>query len=149
MAGTPIIVNVTGGLQDQCGFKYKNKFVTHKDYLEIKSFHDDKKWKDNPDLTWGDWVKPVWPATRSLQGSIPTPYIYDDRCRFDDVADRIKEFYDMGPEKRQACGLNGHQFVMDKDVMMSVKAMSDNFIEQMDKAFEMWKPRKQFNLFKV
>jgi hypothetical protein len=55
----------------------------------------------------------------------------------------------MGPEKRQACGLNGHQFVMDKDVMMSVKAMSDNFIEQMDKAFEMWKPRKQFNLFKV
>lgn len=27
MAGTPIIVNVTGGLQDQCGFKYKNKFV--------------------------------------------------------------------------------------------------------------------------
>ena len=149
MAGTPIIVNVTGGLQDQCGFKYKNKFVTHKDYLEIKSFHDDKKWKDNPDLTWGDWVKPVWPATRSLQGSIPTPYIFDDRCRFDDAADRIKEFYDMGPEKRQSCGLNGHEFVMDKDVMMSVKAMSDNFIKQMDKAFEMWKPRKQFSLFKV
>ena len=149
MAGTPIIVNVTGGLQDQCGFKYKNKFVTHKDYLEIKSFHDDKKWKDNPDLTWGDWVKPVWPATRSLQGSIPTPYIFDDRCRFDDAAERIKEFYDMGPEKRQSCGLNGHEFVMDKDVMMSVKAMSDNFIKQMDKAFEMWKPRKQFSLFKV
>jgi len=68
MAGTPIIVNVTGGLQDQCGFKLKNKFVTYHDYKEIKSFHDDKKWKDNPDLTWGDWVKPVWPSTRSLQG---------------------------------------------------------------------------------
>ena len=26
MAGTSIIVNVTGGLQDQCGFKYKDKF---------------------------------------------------------------------------------------------------------------------------
>ena len=24
MAGTPIIVNVTGGLQDQCGFKKKS-----------------------------------------------------------------------------------------------------------------------------
>ena len=64
MCGTPIIVNVTGGLQDQCGFKLNDKFVTYKDYDEIKSFHDDRKWKDHPDLTWGDWVKPVWPSNR-------------------------------------------------------------------------------------
>ena len=54
MAGTPIIVNVTGGLQDQCGFRLNDKFVTYKDYDEIKSFHDDRKWKDNEDLTWGN-----------------------------------------------------------------------------------------------
>ena len=29
MAGTPIIVNITGGLQDQCGFKYKGKYLTY------------------------------------------------------------------------------------------------------------------------
>ena len=29
MAGTPIVVNVTGGLQDQCGFKTnKGKYLT-------------------------------------------------------------------------------------------------------------------------
>ena len=56
MAGTPITVNVTGGLQDQVGFKLNDKFVTYEDYDEIKSFHDDRKWKDNPDLTWGDCV---------------------------------------------------------------------------------------------
>ena len=39
MAGTPIIVNVTGGLQDQCGFRLKDKFLTHEDYSEIKSLH--------------------------------------------------------------------------------------------------------------
>jgi len=149
MAGTPIIVNVTGGLQDQCGFKLKNKFVTYHDYKEIKSFHDDKKWKDNPDLTWGDWVKPVWPSTRSLQGSIPTPYIFDDRCRFDDVADRIKEWYDIPKEERVKRGLNGHEFVMSEESMLSVTSMSNNFINHMDKAFEMWKPRKPFSLFKV
>jgi len=149
MAGTPIIVNVTGGLQDQCGFKLKNKFVTYQDYKEIKSFHDDKKWKDNPDLTWGDWVKPVWPSTRSLQGSIPTPYIFDDRCRFDDVADKIKEWYDIPKEERVKRGLNGHEFVMSEESMLSVTSMSNNFINHMDKAFEMWKPRKPFSLFKV
>ncbi|SVE25606.1 uncharacterized protein METZ01_LOCUS478460, partial [marine metagenome] len=67
MAGTPIIVNVTGGLQDQCGFKLKGKHVTHEDYDEIHSLHDDRKWKDNPDLTHGEWVKPVWPSNRSVQ----------------------------------------------------------------------------------
>ncbi len=149
MAGTPIIVNITGGLQDQCGFKLKNKFVTYQDYKEIKSFHDDKKWKDNPDLTWGDWVKPVWPSTRSLQGSIPTPYIFDDRCRFDDVADKIKEWYDTPKEERVKRGLNGHEFVMSEESMLSVTSMSNNFINHMDKAFEMWKPRKPFSLFKV
>ena len=94
MAGTPIIVNVTGGLQDQCGFKIDGKFVTYKDYDEIKSFHDDRKWKDNSSLTWGDWVKPIWPSNRSLAGSIPTPYIFDDRCRFDDAGQAIKDWYD-------------------------------------------------------
>ena len=101
MAGTPIIVNVTGGLQDQCGFKlkdgldnaYSEEYLSD-DYSEIKSLHDDRKWKDNPDLTWGEWVKPVWPSNRALVGSIPTPYIFDDRCRFDDVADKMKEWYD-------------------------------------------------------
>ena len=129
MAGTPIVVNVTGGLQDQCGFKLNDKFVTYKDYDEIKSFHDDRKWKDNQDLTWGNWVKPIWPSNRSLQGSIPTPYIFDDRCRFDDVSENIKEWYDMDKEKRDECGKLGHEFVMGDDSMMSAKNMSQNFID--------------------
>ena len=148
-AGTPIIVNVTGGMQDQVGFKIKDKLVTAEDYKEIKSFHDDRKWKDNPDLTWGEWAKPVWPSTRALMGSIPTPYIFDDRCRWDDVADRIKEWYDMGVEKRNACGLKGNEFVKSDEVMITSKAMSQNFIDHMDRAFEEWKPRKPFSIFKT
>ena len=149
MAGTPIIVNVTGGLQDQCGFKLNGKLVTHEDYTEIKSFHDDRKWKDNSDLTWGDWVKPVWPSNRSLAGSLPTPYIFDDRCRFDDVAIAIKEWYDMGAEKRAECGMKGHEFVLSDESMMSSTAMSQNFIDQMNTAFDKWTPRKRYSIYKA
>tara|TARA_B100002019_G_scaffold244937_2_gene222125 strand:+ start:1237 stop:2616 length:1380 start_codon:yes stop_codon:yes gene_type:complete len=149
MAGTPIIVNVTGGLQDQCGFKIDGKFVTYKEYDEIKSFHDDRKWKENPSLTWGDWVKPIWPSNRSLAGSIPTPYIFDDRCRFDDAGQAIKDWYDEGKEKRKEYGMKGHDFVMSDQSMMSGTAMSENFIKQMDTAFDKWKSRKRFSIFKA
>ena len=37
MSGTPIVVNVTGGLQDQCGFKFRNHFLTYKDYGKLES----------------------------------------------------------------------------------------------------------------
>ena len=149
MAGTPIIVNITGGLQDQCGFKLKGKHVTAEDYDEIKSFHDDRKWKDHPDLTWGEWVKPVWPSNRALVGSIPTPYIFDDRCRFDDAGQAIKEWHDMDSDERRQCGMKGHEFVNKDDIMMSSKKMCQNFIDHMDKGFEMWKPRKRYSIFKA
>jgi len=149
MAGTPITVNVTGGLQDQCGFKYKGKFLTHDDYNWVKSLHDDRKWANNEDLTWGEWVKPVWPSNRSMVGSIPTPYIFDDRCRFDDVAQAIKDWYDEGPDKRQEYGKRGYEFVTGDFSMMTAKAMSQNFIDHMETAFEKWTPRKRYSIFKA
>jgi glycosyltransferase involved in cell wall biosynthesis len=88
--GTPIIVNVTGGLQDQCGFKKDGEFLTPEDYIELGSNHLGT-YKDH-----GEWVKPVYPASRSLQGSPPTPYIWDDRCNPEDVAPLLRDFYDMG-----------------------------------------------------
>ena len=148
ITGKPIIVNVTGGLQDQCGFKLNNKYLTEKDYLEIKSLHDDRKWANNSDLTWGEWVKPVWPSNRALMGSIPTPYIFDDRCRFDDVAEKVKEWYDMGKDKRDICGLAGREYVMNNESMMTSTAMCQNFIDHMDNGFKMWKPRKRYSIFK-
>ena len=149
MAGTPFIVNVTGGMQDQCGFKLKGKHVTHEDYDEIHSLHDDRKWKDNPDLTHGEWVKPVWPSNRSLQGSIPTPYIFDDRCRWDDVADRFKEWYDTPKEERKEAGQKGREWMLQDEIGMSCTNMCNRFIKDMDTAFEKWTPRKRFTLYKA
>tara|TARA_B100000214_G_scaffold366744_1_gene336077 strand:- start:256 stop:1668 length:1413 start_codon:yes stop_codon:yes gene_type:complete len=149
MAGTPIIVNVTGGLQDQCGFALNGKELTPEDYDEIHSLHDDRKWKDNPDLTHGEWVKPVWPSNRSMQGSIPTPYIFDDRCRWDDVADRLKEWYDTPKEERKEAGLKGREWMLREEVGMSCKHMCDRFIHDMEQAWDKWTPRKRFTLYKA
>ena len=159
MAGTPIIVNVTGGLQDQCGFKLKKynsdntgfseELLTADDYTEIQSLHDWRKWENNDDLTHGEWVKPVWPKTRALQGSPPTPYIFDDRADWVDVSEKIYDWYQMDSDDRRACGEKGREFVMNEEVGMSGEQMSKNFIRDMDKAFEMWKPRKRYSIFKA
>ena len=100
------------------------------------------QWKDNPDLTHGEWVKPVWPKTRSLMGSVPTPYIMDDRCDWEDAGEAIKYWYDMGKEKRNECGMKGHEFVMSDESMMSAEWMCKNFTDHMNKAWEKWTPRK-------
>ena len=149
MAGTPMIVNVTGGLQDQCGFELNGKHVGYEDYREIVSFHDRDKWEHNADLTWGEWCKPVWPACRSLQGSIPTPYIFDDRPRWEDVAVRFREWYETPSDDRRKFGLKGREWMLKDEVGMSAKNMCNRFIDHMETAWKKWKPRKRFTMYQA
>ena len=149
MSGTPIIVNVTGGLQDQCGFKYNGEHITYQDYKDIHSLHDWRKWQDNMLLTHGEWVKPIWPKTRTLAGSPPTPYIFDDRADWVDAADAIQYWYDLGQEKREEYGKLGHEFVCGDESMQSARWMCKNFEDHMNTAFKKWTPREKFEVFKV
>ena len=149
MCGTPIIVNVTGGMQDQCGFKLKDKHITYQDYKDIHSLHNWRDWEHNKDLTHGEWVKPVWPKTRTLAGSPPTPYIFDDRADWVEVADKIQEWYDMSKEDREECGFKGHEFVCGDESMMSARAMCGLFIDHMETAFEKWTPKERYEVYKV
>lgn len=135
MAGTPIIVNVTGGLQDQCGFKYEAD-----DYIKIGTLHKTK------DAAHGDWVVPVWPAAINLNGSVPTPYIFDDRINHEDVVEAIKTVYNWGPKKRKERGKKGREF-MKKE--LSSKVMSDAMIKGIEQTIENFKPRKRYNLYKI
>jgi glycosyltransferase involved in cell wall biosynthesis len=146
MAGTPIIVTITGGLQDQCGFREKGngKLLTADDYVEIGSLHD--KHKKNTHV-WGDWVKPIWPV-RSTTGSVPTPYIFDDRVDFEDVTPLIMDWYKMPKEDREAAGLKGRKHFLGEG-KLSREAMCDALIEGMEGAFENWKPREKFKLIEL
>ena len=140
--GTPIIVNVTGGLQDQCGFRDDDgNLLTPEDYVELGSNHRGEY------KTHGEWVKPVWPTSISLQGSPPTPYIWDDRCEPQDAAERLREFYDMGRKERKRLGSIGTKFF--RENQMTAVAMADNFISSMNTAFDNWKPREKYNMVSV
>ena len=139
---TPIIVNVTGGLQDQCGFRNEDgELLTPDDYIELGSNHLGK-YKNH-----GEWVKPVYPTNRSLQGSPPTPYIWDDRCQSEDVAPLFREFYDMGRKERKRLGALGAEFC--KENQMTSEEMGQNFIKSMNGAFENWKPKSRYTMEKV
>ena len=142
---TPIIVNVTGGLQDQCGFKKEDgSYITVDDYTTEWGSNHDGRYKEC-----GEWAKPVFPSSISLVGSIPTPYIFDDRCRWDDAADKIKEWYDVGDEERKRCGELGREYAFSEKAGMTAEMMCQNFIDKMDTAFDKWTPRNRYEIVKV
>ena len=145
MSGTPIVVNVTGGLQDQCGFKKEDgSYLTVDDYTDEFQSNHRGRYKEH-----GDWVYTVFPSNISLQGSPPTPYIYDDRCNSEDAAEGLKYFYDMSEEERKECGEKGMEFVQTDEIGMSAENMCKRFTKDMNTTFEKWKPRKRYTLYKA
>ncbi len=146
-AGTPIVVNVTGGLQDQCNFTIDGKYITAEEYIELGSLHNKKELPHN--LSWGSWVNPIWPTNRSLQGSPATPYIFDDRCSYEDAAKALRQWYDTMPERRRECGLEGSEWMKGSEANMSAKSMGNRFIECIDDCFKNWKPKNELVLWKI
>lgn len=140
MSGKMILNNVTGGLQDQVRFEdEKGKWWLPTE--EIPSNHHGMLKKH------GEWALTVFPKTRSMVGSIPTPYILDDRCNFEDVTLKLREAYDMGEKERIRRGLLGRKWVIGNESMMSSKKMGENFIKNVDNLMNVWKPKKTFKLY--
>jgi glycosyltransferase involved in cell wall biosynthesis len=144
MAGTPIIVNVTGGMQDQCGFEMDGKYLTAEDYVKIGSLNDKKQYENTKH---GDWVKPIWPV-RSTTGSVPTPYIFDDRIDFTDITPLIMEWYNTPKKDRDIAAQTGREWMLG-DGLLSREAMCNALVEGMEGAFENWKPKQKFKLIEL
>jgi glycosyltransferase involved in cell wall biosynthesis len=81
-SGTPIIVNMTGGLQEQ---------VT-----------DGENW-------FGIGLEP---ASKAVIGSQNIPWIYEDRLDGKAVTQAMEDIYSMSKEEREAMGLKGRAHVM-------------------------------------
>ncbi len=142
LAGTPIIANVTGGMQDQMGFEDENgKWFTPTS--EIPSNHTGKYKKH------GKWALPVFPSNRSLQGSIKTPYIWDDRCNPEDATTSIQQLYNIGREDRKQLGLKGREWVISEEVGFTSTHMSNRFIKAVDQLFNTWIPREEFEIIDI
>jgi glycosyltransferase involved in cell wall biosynthesis len=145
ICGKPIIATVTGGMQDQMRFEDENgewiKFTE-----EFGSNHRGKYRKH------GKWAYPVFPSNLSLVGSVPTPYIFDDRAEPFDIAASIAELYATkmyGPEEYEEQCKAAHEWVTSDESMMTARKMSENVIDAIDETFEKFQPRYQFELMKV
>ena len=139
LTGTPIIANVTGGMQDQMRFEDENGewFTPTPD---LPSNHTGKYKKH------GEWAFPVYPTSRSLQGSPQTPYIWDDRCTAEDAWIRIKEVYNLGHEKRTEIGMKGREWALSDEAGFTSTKMSNKIIDAVDELFDTWEPREKFEL---
>jgi len=80
---TPIIVNMTGGLQEQ---------VT-----------DGEKW-------FGIGLEP---SSKAIIGSQDVPYIYEDRLNGDHVIEALEKFINLSKEEREEMGKQGRKHVLD------------------------------------
>ena len=145
ICGKPIIATVTGGMQDQMRFEDEDgnwiKFTE-----EFGSNHRGKYKKH------GKWAYPVFPSNLSIVGSIPTPYIFDDRAEPFDIAAQITALYDTKmtmPEEYAAECKAAHEWVHSDEAMMTAKHMADNIIEGIDATFAKFQPRHRFELIQV
>lgn len=112
---TPIIVTMTGGLQEQ---------VT-----------DGESW-------FGIGIEP---ASKSIIGSQDVPYIYEDRISKKDFIDSMMSFYNLTQEERDALGSAGRKHVEENYGLEKYGETWDKVLTDfMDKAGS-WENRKNYN----
>jgi glycosyltransferase involved in cell wall biosynthesis len=145
MAGTPILANVTGGMQDQ--MRFEDADGNWIKFTEAFGSNHLGKYKKH-----GKFAFPVFPRNISLIGSPPTPYIFDDRCDFRDVASQLLDAYALKMEdanEYNKLGEAAREWVTSDEAMMTAANMSKNVIDGIDETFETWNPRSLFNLIKI
>jgi glycosyltransferase involved in cell wall biosynthesis len=141
LSGVPIIANVTGGMQDQM------RFVDS----EGKWFTPDENVPSNHMKTHqehGEWAFPVFPGAISCQGSVPTPYIYDDRCSPLEASHAMKALYDTSKEERKRIGLKGREWATGDEAGFTSEIMGKRISDAMDKLFNTWEPRFHYEFLK-
>ena len=111
---TPIIVNMTGGLQEQ---------VT-----------DGENW-------FGIGLEP---SSKAIIGSQEVPYIYEDRLNKDDFVDALVKFYNLTPEEREAMGKAGAEYVKKNYSFPNFAAQWERIIGDVYDTCGSWETRKNY-----
>ena len=142
LCGKPIIANTTGGMQDQMRFEFEDGTWIDFD-ADFPSNHRGTYKKH------GKWAFPVYPTSRSIVGSPPTPYIFDDRCEPEDASQRILEIYNMSEEERQERGLAGREWALSNEAGFTSEQQGQRVINAFKELFSTWSPREKFEFISV
>jgi len=139
LTGTPFIANTTGGMQDQMRFEDENG-KWFEPSADVPSNHRGTFKKH------GEWAFPVYPTSRSIQGSPPTPYIYDDRCKWEDATERLIEVYNLSPEERKSRGIKGREWAIGDEAGFTAKHQANRVMEAFTELFKTWEPREKYEI---
>ena len=113
--GTPIIVNMTGGLQEQ---------VTNgKDWFGIG----------------------ILPSSKSIIGSQDVPYIYEDRIDKAQFHSALSKIYNIPASERRKMGLMGKKHVEENYSFKGFNESWVNFIDKIVEEGGSWETRKNYN----
>ena len=113
-SGVPIIVNMTGGLQEQ---------VT-----------DGENW-------FGIGLEPV---SKCIIGSQEVPYIHEDRLNKEDFLDALRTMYNMSPEERQALGAAGREHVIKNYNFENFNKSWIELMDHVYEKYGSWSNRKHY-----
>ena len=117
--GTPIIVTMTGGLQEQ---------VTNgEDWFGIG----------------------LEPASKALIGCQQVPYIYEDRVSEKDFIDALTKMYEMDPEERSKLGKDGRKHVIDNYSFDKYQSGWVEIMDNVHSKNGSWDTRKNYSVWEM
>ena len=117
--GTPIIVNMTGGLQEQ---------VT-----------DGENW-------FGIGLEP---ASKAIIGSQTVPYIYEDRVSQEDFVAALEKMYNMSEEERDALGAAGAEHVRKNYNFDKFRSSWIDLMDSIHEKYGSWDNRKHYKSWEL
>ena len=113
-SGVPIIVNMTGGLQEQ---------VT-----------DGEEW-------FGIGIEP---ASKTIVGSQEVPYIYEDRLNKEDFLNALRTMYNMPKEERKTLGAKGREHVIKNYNFIDFEKKWVDLMDNIYENYGSWDTRKGY-----
>jgi len=116
---TPIIVNMTGGLQEQ---------VT-----------DGENW----------FGVGIVPSSKSVIGSLNVPWIHEDRINEDEFVDALEKIYNMSKSEREELGKLGKAHVQKNYGFEDFQEKWVNLMTDMHIKYGSWDTRKNYSSWEV
>lgn len=135
---TPILVNMTGGLQEQVTRLDK---VTHEQVLKRNS--------EKPGVSQYEHGFGIEPNSKAVIGSQGVPYIYEDRISKDHFIEACERVINLPEEERLTMGKNGRKFLLENYNFKNFINSWDEILTKVHEENGSWETRKNYNRWKM
>jgi glycosyltransferase involved in cell wall biosynthesis len=135
---TPIIITMTGGLQEQ---------VTYIERItEPMMLKRNEKSKSFTEYEHGIGLEP---SSKAIIGSQQVPFIYEDRLNEKQVVDALVKMYEYGPEKRVELGKAAREHVLKNYNFENFTQQWEKIITDTHEKHGSWDTRKNYKSWEL